>query len=79
MDVCIKNINDDDWWAFKSESAKHGMKMGEFFSKIVDEHQEMCSKFTMKDLLAGKKTLTNEDAGNIRKAMKELRKDFKFR
>ena len=79
MDVCIKNINDEDWLAFKSESARHGMKMGEFFSKIVDEHKEMCSKFNTKEFLFGKKTLSEEDAKNIRKAMKEFRKGFEFR
>lgn len=79
MDVCIKNINDEDWRTFKAESAKHGMKIGEFFSELVEEHTERCSELSWNELLYGKKTLTEEDAKNIRKVMKEIRKEFKFR
>ncbi|MDO8741284.1 MAG: hypothetical protein Q7J54_06970 [Candidatus Woesearchaeota archaeon] len=79
MDVCIKNINDEDWLAFKSESAKHGMKMGEFFSKMVDEHKDMCNKSNWKNLLHGEKTLSDDDVKNIKKAMKGFRKGFDFR
>ncbi len=79
MDVCIKNINGESWRTFKAESAKHSMKMGEFFSELVEEHKERCNKSTLKDLLFSKKTLTEEDAKNIRESMREFRKGFKSR
>ena len=78
MDVCIKNINDESWRMFKSESVKHDMRVGEFFSILVEEHKERCNKSTLKDLLFSKKTLTEKDAKNIKESMREFRKGFKF-
>lgn len=79
MDVCIKNIKDEDWRLFKSESARHGMKTGDFFSALVEEHKELCARPNLKSVLYRKKTLSDEDAGNIRKSMKEFREGLKFR
>jgi len=80
MDVCIKNVNDDDWRMFKVESAKHGMKMGDFFNKIVIEHKENCSKSNWNKVLYGKNKLkgllVRED---LKKTREEFRKNFKLR
>ena len=38
MDVCIKNVDEESWRIFKAEAAMHGMKLGEFFSKLVREY-----------------------------------------
>ena len=80
MDVCIKSIDETDWRMFKSESVKHGLKMGDFFNKIVKEHCLKCSDTNWDNILHGKKTmkgiLTKEDFKKIRT---EFRKDFKMR
>lgn len=44
MDICIKNVDREEWLNFKSESAKHGMKAGEFFAKIIKEHKKQTAK-----------------------------------
>ena len=74
MDVCIKNIDEENWRFFKSESAKHGVKTGEFFNKLVHEHQLKCKESNWEKVLYGKKPLkglvTQED-------LREIRKDFR--
>ncbi|MEK6950868.1 MAG: hypothetical protein AABX13_04060 [Nanoarchaeota archaeon] len=56
MDVCIKNINDEGWRTFKSESIRHGLKTGEFFNRLVEEHEVHCSNANWKKALYGEKT-----------------------
>ncbi len=57
MDVCIKNIDDESWNYFKSESNKHRVTMGELFNKVVLEHKNSCSNGNSKEILLGKKSL----------------------
>ncbi|MFH1828311.1 MAG: hypothetical protein ABH824_03545 [Nanoarchaeota archaeon] len=80
MDVCIKNINDDDWRNFKSESVKHGLKLGDFFNKLVKEHHLRCKESNWENILYGKKklkkVLMKEDAKKIRS---EFRENFNMR
>lgn len=80
MDVCIKNINDDDWRNFKSESVKHGLKLGDFFNKLVKEHHSRCKESNWENILYGKKklkkVLMKEDAKKIRS---EFRENFNMR
>lgn len=79
MDVCIKNINEEEWRTFKSESIKHGLKIGDFFNKLVAEHEASC-KTNWDEVLSGEKTckgiLTREDMKKIRA---EFRKGFTMR
>jgi hypothetical protein len=80
MDVCIKNIEDESWRNFKSESIKHGLKLGDFFSKLVFEHQKRCNESNWDKTLHGKKVLkgilSREDMAKIRT---EFRENFKMR
>ncbi|MBI2146454.1 hypothetical protein HYU22_03875 [Candidatus Woesearchaeota archaeon] len=80
MDVCIKNIPEEDWRIFKAESIKHGLKMGEFFNKVVLEHEASCHAGNWERILRGEKTckgiLSKEEGRNIRS---EFRKDFSLR
>jgi len=70
MDVCIKNIDEEDWRTFKSESVKHGLKMGDLFNKIVGEHKEYCPSSNRDAILLDEKPLkgilTREDGRRIR-------------
>lgn len=80
MDVCIKNIGEDYWRSFKSESVKHGLKMGDFFNKLIVEHQKKCENSNWDKVLYGKKVLkgvlTREDFISIKK---EFREGFRMR
>ena len=40
MNVCIKGIREKDWRYFKSEAAKAGMTLGEYFSIVVSREKE---------------------------------------
>ncbi len=34
----IKGVDDDTWRMFKSEAARHGVTMGEFFNRVITMH-----------------------------------------
>ena len=79
MDVCIKNIDEENWRMFKSESIKHGLKVGEFFNKIVKEHNKSCCN-NWNSVLNGEKKLkgilSKDDLKEIRT---RFRKSVKMR
>ena len=80
MDVCIKNIGDESWRSFKSESVKHGLKLGVFFSKLVFEHQEKCNGSNWDKAPHGKKVLKGLlSKKDIVKIQTEFRENFKMR
>ena len=74
MDVCIKNINDEDWRVFKAESAKRGMKAGELFSKLLEECAKKPKAGNARDILFGKKNLKG---ALTRKEFKDIRSEFR--
>lgn len=75
MDICIKNVNKEDWLSFKSESAMHEMKAGEFLGKIVKEHKLKCKDGNWDNVLHGEKNLkgilTRRDAKELRETFRE--------
>lgn len=80
MDVCIKNINDEDWLDFKAESVKHGIKIGQFFSTLVQEHEEACKESNWESVLHGEKTcadILSKEEGKILRSLS--RKNFGLR
>ena len=76
MDVCIKNVGDDAWRMFKSESAKNGMRTGEFFTKIVEDYNAKKTG-NFRKILYREKPLKNilKDV-DYRKIREEFNKDF---
>lgn len=80
MDVCIKNIDEENWRLFKEESAKHTLKLGDLFNNILQEHTHKCTGANWDKVLYGKKTLkgllTREEGAKIRS---EFRKGFLLR
>jgi len=80
MDVCIKNIDEENWRLFKEESAKHGLKLGDLFDNIITEHAHKCTGTNWDKILYGKKPLkgllTREEGTKIRS---EFRKGFSLR
>ena len=80
MDVSIKDINEHEWRTFKGEAIKHGLKVGEFFSTLVQEHKGKCQEGNWDKILFGEKTckgiLSQKDAKHIRS---DFRKSFSMR
>ncbi len=80
MDACVKNIEDESWRTFKSEATRHGLKLGEFFSKVVSEHENRCHTNNWRALLHGKKklkgVLTRDDFTKLRN---EFRRGVRMR
>ncbi len=74
MDVCIKNIEEGNWLAFKSESLKHGANLGEFFGTVVQEHEHACGGSNWEKILSGPKSLKGMLS---RKDLIEIRTEFR--
>lgn len=70
MNVAIRNVNENVWAEFKVTAAINNMNLAEYLAKIVKETR----KGNWAEILFGEKFLTEEDAKNIRKTMKETRK-----
>ncbi len=80
MDVCIKNIDDDDWTTFKTESTKHGVRMGDFFNQLVEEHEKRCLGSNWDKVLFGEKICRGIVTSAEGKKIRELfRKRFSMR
>ncbi len=80
MDVCIKNIDEENWRLFKEESAKHALKLGDLFNCLLREHTNKCKGTNWDRVLYGEKKLkgllTREEGDKIRS---EFRKGFSLR
>ena len=81
MTIVIKNVSPENWNLFKAEAARHGVRHGEFFSRLVKEHLEGEKSGTdaWDKILNRKPRLTEKEAHAIMNASRELRKDFKLR
>ncbi|MBS3139371.1 hypothetical protein J4479_00025 [Candidatus Woesearchaeota archaeon] len=75
MDICIKNINKNNWLDFKSESLKHGLHLGELFNEIINEHLKRCTGGNWEKVLYGEKKckgiLSLADLKKIRSEFRE--------
>lgn len=78
METCIRNIKEEDWKDFKSEAAKKGMPLGDFFSELLREHKK-ASKDPWNKILKGKRTLNKKTLDKIKAVHEEFRRDFRFR
>ena len=80
MDVCIKGIDEHKWKKFKAQSAREGVNMGEFFSKLVEEYEKNKPKSNWHTILTGSKPLkgiiNKEEFETIRM---NFRQNFKMR
>ena len=63
---------------FKSIAARNNMKMGKLFGKIVSDYKEESRKFWDKILNSGK-ILSDKEANDMEKFVKNLRKENGFR
>ncbi|MFH0700838.1 MAG: hypothetical protein V2A62_00210 [Candidatus Woesearchaeota archaeon] len=80
MDVCIKNIDEEEWRTFKVESVRHRLKMGDFFNKLVSEHEKRCKESNWENILLGEKKLKGAlERKDLDKIKAEFRESFKMR
>ena len=75
---CIKNVDEDTWKDFKTLALKNSMKMSILLKIMVNEFEKN-SKDLWKEILSRKKSLTNEEANDIEKIVKNMRKERGFR
>lgn len=76
--VALKGVSKKTWQLFKSESARHGLNMGDFFKKILEEHLQN-SHASWDDILRGRALLSEAEAKELKKSAKKFRKGFSFR
>ena len=74
----IKDIDDDTWARFKSLAAKNHSKLGEFFKIILNEYEKDSGNF-WKEILSRKPTSTDEEAEEMHRIVKKLRKEKGYR
>ncbi|MBW2968581.1 hypothetical protein KY314_00475 [Candidatus Woesearchaeota archaeon] len=78
MEVCMRNVKESSWKHFKTAAAKRGMPLGEFFNELSYEIDRI-SKNPWDKILNRKRIFTDKELKEMEKAMKEFRRDFKFR
>ena len=69
----IKDVDEEAWLEFKSIAARNKMKAGQFFEKLVEEYKNKASS-TWNAILNSGKILSDEEADEMEKIVKELRK-----
>ena len=74
----IKDVDDATWSSFKSLAAKHKLKMGTFFSTIVSTY-EKSAKDAWNGILEKKAILTPQEAEELEKTIRAVRKEYGFR
>lgn len=78
--VSIKNVDLIKWRDFKTESARHGLPMGDFFGRLLEEHKRHEAKKVGWDAIIGSPAfLSNSEAEKIKVVTTQFRKAFSFR
>ena len=78
--VALKNVRKEVWQRFKSESARQGLKMGEFFERLVEKHAHAEIKSAVwEKIFRGKPLLSEAEARELRSAIGKFRRGFVFR
>jgi hypothetical protein len=72
----IKGVGDDTWREFKSMASRSGQPMGKFFETLVINYKH---KKQWDTLLHGKKILSDEEAEELLKTVRKMRKEYGFR
>jgi len=75
---CIKDIDEETWREFKSLAAKNNLKMAALLKTMVKEFEKNNKKF-WDEILNNKRLLSDKEAEDIEKIIKEGRKEIGFR
>lgn len=74
----MKGVEDEAWAEFKSLAAKNNLKAGQFFEKLVHFYKENTTAF-WDTILSGRKIISDKEAAEMQKMVRELRKEKGFR
>lgn len=74
----IKDVDEETWYKFKQLSVKNRVTMGKLMRTMVDTYEQQSSAI-WKEILHGKKRLSDNDANELEKTLKTLRKEHGFR
>jgi hypothetical protein len=74
----MKGVQEDVWTEFRSLAVKNRMKTGQFFEKLVKSYKEDNDIF-WKDILSGEKIITDKEAKEMHKVVKDMRKEWGYR
>ena len=74
----IKGVNEDSWAEFKSLAVRDRTNMGRLFERMLEEYKKK-SEENWKIILSGKKILSDKEADDMLKIVKESRKEYGFR
>lgn len=74
----IKGVNRETWLKFKEMAARKGIKMGDLFENMTDEYEKNVER-TWNIILNSGKALSDEEAEDMLKTVKKLRKEKGFR
>ena len=71
MDRLVKKVSKESWREFKAESARHGMRMGEFLGYLLEEHKKERHTGNAWNMIRKKKKwITDKEAEKMKKANK---------
>jgi len=74
----IKGVNEESWAEFKSLAVRNRTNMGKLFERMLEEYKKK-SEENWKIILSGKKILSDKEADDMLKIVKESRKEYGFR
>ena len=74
----IKGVNRETWLMFKGLAAKKGMRMGDLLESMIKEYSKRSEDF-WNEILSGEKRISDGEAKDMLKTVRELRKDKGFR
>ncbi len=74
----LKGVNEESWAEFKSLAVKNRTNMGKLFERMLEEYKRK-SEENWSIILSGKKILSDKEAEDMLKIVKESRKEYGFR
>lgn len=74
----IKGVSDEKWMKLKNLSIKEGVPMGTLLESMIDEYSKNADKLWNR-ILSGKRIMSDSDAKELLKFVKEFRKERGFR
>ncbi len=79
MERLIKGVDKDSWREFKAESIKHNMRMGEFLTRLLEEHKNSeDSRDGWKILVNKKASISQREAEQVKKALGVFEEETEF-
>ena len=74
----IKNVDDTTWFEFKNLASENNVNLGVFFKTLIDDYEKNAKSF-WKDILEGERILSDKEAEEFEKTVKQHRKEYGFR